>query len=128
MGNFESFMNGEPRFLYVRKKSFSLLLLSLLSLKSANGWLTACCNEIFSDSTGDSSDSKKAFRAKNHPKTLRFSLTRCYLPQVCISLAAPLLPISSSTAHHPQYYCGAFAVIWRTIRRHPISMKSYAEY
>ena len=55
--------------------------------------MTVSCNKIFSDSTGDSSDSKMPFRAKNRPKTLRFSLARCYFPQMCVSLAASLLPM-----------------------------------
>jgi hypothetical protein len=93
------------------QEKFFLFLLSLLSLKPVNTWIAESCNKIFSDATGDSSDSKMPFRAKNRPKTLRFSLARCYFPQMCVSLAAPLLTISSSTAHHPQYYCGAFAVI-----------------
>jgi len=66
--------------------------------------------QFFCDSTGDSSDSKMPFRAKKRSKTLRFSLTRYFFPHVYVTLAAPLLLIGSSTAHHPQYYCGAFAV------------------
>ena len=73
--------------------------------------MTVSYNEIFNDDTGDSSDSKKPVTRKNRPKTLRFSLSRCYLPHVCVPLAVPLLLIGSSTAHHPQYCCGGFAVI-----------------
>jgi len=42
---------------YSHKKVFPFLL-SLLSLKSVNGWFVISCWENFSDSTGDSSDSK----------------------------------------------------------------------
>ena len=45
------------RFFVHIRKNYSFFLLSLLSLKSANGWLTANCNKSFSDITGDSSDS-----------------------------------------------------------------------
>ena len=49
------------RFFVHIRKNFSFFLLSLLSLKSANGWLTANCNKSFSNITGDSSDITKLY-------------------------------------------------------------------
>jgi hypothetical protein len=44
------------------QENFFLFLLSLPSLKAVNACMTESCNKIFSDSTGDSSDSKMPFR------------------------------------------------------------------
>jgi len=80
--------------------------------------MSVSCNAEFSDSTGDSSDSKKASAEKIASKHSVFRIyafisrkTRCCFSQKCEPVAILLQPIGSSTAHHPQYYCGGFAVI-----------------
>ena len=81
--------------------------------------MSVSCNAKFSDSTGDSSDSKMAFplkkiASKHSVFRIRAFIsrkTRCCFSQKCEPVAAVLRPIRSTTAHHPQYYCGGFAVI-----------------
>ena len=79
--------------------------------------MSVSCNAEFSDSTGDSSDSKRR-NEKIAPKHSVFRIrafisrkTRCCFTQKCEPVAILLQPIRSTTAHHPQYYCGGFAVI-----------------
>jgi len=80
--------------------------------------MSVSCNAKFSDSRGDSSDSKKASAEKIAPKHSVFRIrafisrkTRCRFSQKCEPVAILLQPIRSTTAHHPQYYCGGLAVI-----------------
>ena len=76
--------------------------------------MSASCNTEFSDSTGDSSDSKKALPLKKSPPNTQFfayALLSLAKHAVVSRKSANQQPIGSSTAHHPQYYCGGFAVI-----------------
>ena len=80
--------------------------------------MSASCNTEFSDSTGDSSDSKKALPLKKSPPNTQFfayallSLAKhAVVSRKSANQLILLQPIGSSTAHHPQYCCGAFAVI-----------------
>ena len=80
--------------------------------------MSVSCNAEFSDSKVIAVIAKRASAEKNAPKHSVFRIrafisrkTRCCFSQKCEPVAILLQPIGSSTAHHPQYYCGGFAVI-----------------
>ena len=71
--------------------------------------MSVSCNAEFSDSTGDSSDSKMAFRWKKSPLNTQF------FAYALLSLAKHTV-VSRKSANQLQYPCNPSAVLLRIIR------------
>jgi len=71
--------------------------------------MPAGCNTELSDSTGDSSDSKKAFALKKSPLNTQF------FAYALLSLAKHAV-VSRKSANQLQYSCNPSAVLLRIIR------------
>ena len=71
--------------------------------------MSVSCNAKFSDSRGDSSDSKKALTLKKTPLDTQF------FAYALLSLAKRAV-VSRKSANQLQYYCNPSAVLLRIIR------------
>jgi len=68
--------------------------------------MSVSCNAEFSDSKVIAVIAKRVFAEKKCPKILRFCLTRSYFSDCTQLFLAKVRIVCSSTATHPQHYCG----------------------
>ena len=93
--------------------SFFLIFAITAITKRVNDWLTESCCAKFSDSKVIAVIAKRVWAEKNAPKYSDFGLNavisriaHSYFSDCTLLFLAKVRIICSSTATHPQHYCG----------------------